>query len=100
VNCPSMMERDFGRLAGRAAIGAAATGFLYSISFVVIARSNANLGLELTGLFLLCGGLLSTAVFTELFQLTRDGAGGFAMWFLLLGTLGAFSAMAHGTFDL
>ena len=40
---------------------AGASGLLYSVSFVIIARNNPSLGTGLSGLFLLIGGLLGAS---------------------------------------
>jgi hypothetical protein len=95
-----MLSRSFERFAGVCAILAGISGFLYSLAFIVIARSNAELGGLLSAFFLMLGGLLTTAVFTALYQRLRVTDESFALWALLLGTAGALGATLHGGYDL
>ena len=81
-------------------MAAAASGLLYSISFVIIARGAPATGALLSGLFLLTGGLLASVVMVTLYHLTKDVDRGFATWALLLGVVGALGSAAHGGFDL
>jgi hypothetical protein len=95
-----VVTREFRRFSGACALGAAGSGFLYSVSFVVVSRVAARPGALLSGLFLLTGGLLATVVMVALYRLTRDTDSGFATWAVLLGVAGALGSAMHGGFDL
>jgi hypothetical protein len=79
---------------------AAACGFLYSVSFVVIARSNPTLGTGLSGLFLLLGGILGASALLGLYERLKPSAGTYALWALIFGLGGALAAALHGGYDL
>lgn len=85
---------SFERFAGICAILAGIAGLLYAISFVVLKN---NL---LSALFLMLGGLLTTAVLTAVYQRVRAVNESASLWMLLLGIGGAFGAMLHGGYDL
>ena len=53
-----MQSRAFERSAGYTALLVGIVGFLYSVSFVLISRSNAAYGNALAATFLLAGGVL------------------------------------------
>jgi hypothetical protein len=91
---------SFARSAGLAAIAAGLAGLLYSISFVLVVRANEPLGAFLSALFLLLGGLLSTAVYVGLHETVREVDAGFARWMLVLGVAGGMGAAIHGAYDL
>lgn len=84
----------FERFAGICAILVGIAGLLYAISFVVL-KNNA-----LSALFLMLGGLLSTAVLTAVYQRIRAVNESASLWMLLLGIGGAFGALLHGGYDL
>jgi hypothetical protein len=65
---------SFVRFGGVCALAAGVAGFLYAVSFVVL-RSDA-----LSGLFLLAGGLLTTAVFAALYEWLRPVDAPLARW--------------------
>jgi hypothetical protein len=73
---------------------AGVSGFLYSVSFIVL-RSDL-----LSALFLLLGGLFSIPALTALYQRLHEGAGGFAVLALLLAVGAALGAAIHGGYDL
>ena len=79
--------------AGAAALGAAVSGLLYSISFFAV-------GTRLAGLFLVTGGVLSTAVFAALYRELRDDGPYLSIWAVLLGTGAMLASVAHGGYDL
>lgn len=91
---------SFERFAGGCAILAGLVHFLYAVAFVVINRSAPALGATLSALFLLLAGLLSMAALTGLYQHLRQGDNGFALWALLLGSIGTLGAAIHGGYDL
>jgi hypothetical protein len=88
------------KFAGTLAILAGIVGFLYSLSFIVISRSDAALGGTLSALFLLLGGLLSSAVLVGLYKRFEAADAGFALWALVIGVAGALGAAVHGGYDL
>ena len=95
-----MKSTSFERFAGLCAILTGLTGFLYSVAFVVIARNTPRLGNLLSGLFLMLGGLLSTAVLIAVYNRLREKDAAFALWALLLGLIGAVGSTLHGGYDL
>src|SRR5262245_53772048 len=95
-----MRSPKFERFAGLLAILAGISGFLYSVSFIGIARSNPQLGGLLSALFLMLGGLLTSAVVVALYQRLRETDESFAVWALALSLIGAGGAAIHGGYDL
>jgi len=69
-------------------------GFLYAIAFLVLQND------LLSGLFLMLGGLLSTAVLAAVYDRLRETDATFALWALLLGIAGALGSADHGGYDL
>ena len=88
------MNASFKKFSGWAAVFAGISGFLYSISFIVLQN---NL---LSALFLTLGGLFSTAALTGLYQRLRGTESGFALLGLLLGLSAALGSAIHGGYDL
>ena len=88
------MKTSFEKFAGWGAILAGLSGFLYSISFIVL---QDNL---LSALFLMLGGLFSTAALTALYQRLRGTESGFALLGLLLSLSTALGSAIHGGYDL
>jgi hypothetical protein len=88
------MKTSFENFAGWGAILAGVSGFLYSISFIVLQN---NL---LSGLFLMLGGLFSTSALTALYQRLRGTESGFALLGLLLSLSAALGSAIHGGYDL
>src|SRR3954454_16813529 len=82
------------RFAGWCAMGAAVTGLIYSLAFVVLKEP------WLYGLAQLVGGLLTTAVLVAVYSRLRAIDQNFALWGLLLGLAGALGSAIHGGFDL
>jgi hypothetical protein len=91
---------NFQRFGGLCAILAGVFGFLYSLAFIVVARSNMQLGGLLASLFLLLGGLSTTAALTALFQRVQTTDEGFATWGRALSITGALGSIIHGGYDL
>ena len=75
-------------------------GFLYSVSFVLIARASAGLGGGLSGFFLLAGGILGASALIGLYLRLEPAGGGYALWALIFGLAGALAAALHGGYDL
>lgn len=88
------MTPSFERFAGWAAIFAAISGLLYSISFIVLQN---NL---LSALFLMLGGLFSASALTALYNRLRGTESGFALLGLLLNLSAALGSTIHGGYDL
>jgi hypothetical protein len=88
------MKTSFERFAGWMAVLAGVSGFLYSVSFIVL-RDNL-----LSALFLLLGGLFSTPALTALYQRLRGTESGFALLGLLLTLSAALGSAIHGGYDL
>lgn len=88
------MKTSFEKFAGWSAILAGLSGFLYSISFIVL-RDNL-----FAALFLLLGGLFSTAALTALYQRVRELESGFALLGFLLSLSAALGSAIHGGYDL
>jgi hypothetical protein len=88
------MKTSFEKFAGWAALLAGISGFLYSIAFIVL---QSNL---LSALFLMLGGLFSTAALTALYQRLRGTESGFALLGLLLALSAALGSAIHGGYDL
>jgi hypothetical protein len=88
------MNTSFEKFAGWSAILAGISGFLYSISFIVLQSD------PLSALFLMLGGLFSTAALTGLYQRLRETESGFALLGLLLTLSAALGSAIHGGYDL
>jgi hypothetical protein len=88
------MKTSFEKFAGWGAILAGLSGFLYSISFIVLRNE------LLSALFLMLGGLFSTAALAALYQRVRETESGFALLGLLLSLSGVLGAAIHGGYDL
>ena len=89
-----MSNRSFDRFAGLLAILTGIAGLLYSIAFIVL---QSNL---LSGLFLMLGGLFSTAAWVAVYHRLRETDASFALWALLLAIVGALGSAIHGGYDL
>ena len=88
------MNTSFEKFAGWMALLAGISGFLYSIAFIVLQN---NL---LSALFLLLGGLFSSAALTALYQRLHGAENGFALFGLLLALSAALGSAIHGGYDL
>ena len=78
------------------------SGIAYSFAFVVLVVGGKapGLGVRLSSLSLLLGGLLSTAVLVALYHRVREQQEAMALWALLLGTVAAIGSTIHGGWDL
>jgi hypothetical protein len=88
------MKTSFEKFAGWSAILAGLSGFLYSVSFIVLQSD------LLSALFLMLGGLFSTSALTSLYQRLRGTESGFALLGLILGLSAALGSAIHGGYDL
>lgn len=95
MNTPS-----FQKFAGWLAIAAGIVGFLYSLSFIILSQSAPQLGVTLSGFFLMLGGLLSSAALVALYKRFEASDDGFALWALVLGIGSTLGATVHGAYDL
>jgi hypothetical protein len=86
--------RSFERFAGVCAVLAGFSGFLYAVAFVVLQDD------LLSGLFLMLGGLLTTAALVAVYERLRETDPSFALLALLLGIAGALGSAVHGGYDL
>jgi hypothetical protein len=89
-----LRSAPFETFAGVCAILSGVIGFLYAVAFVVLQH------ILLSGLFLMLGGLLSTAVLAAVYDRLRETEASFALWALLLGIAGALGSAVHGGYDL
>ncbi len=94
VDIVTTQSSSFERFAGLSAILAGITGLLYSISFVLLKND------LLIALFLMLGGVFSTAVLVAVYNRLKETDATFALWALLLSIAGAFGAIIHGGYDL
>lgn len=88
------MKTSFEKFAGWSAVLAGVSGFLYSVSFIVLQSD------LLSALFLMLGGLFSTPALTDLYQRLRGTESGFALLGLLLTLSAALGSAIHGGYDL
>src|SRR5205823_14344274 len=79
---------------------AGACGFLYSVSFVIIARSAPSLGAGLAGFFLLAGAIFGASALLGLYERLKPAMGTYTLWALVFGLAGALAATLHGGYDL
>lgn len=94
VDITTTQPSSFERFAGLSAILAGIVGLLYSISFVLLKND------LLIALFLMLGGLFSTAALVAVYNRLKETDATFALWALLLSIASAFGALLHGGYDL
>lgn len=90
----------FERFAGISALLAGVSTLLYSVAFVIIARSDAALGGRLSAVFLMLIGLFASFALVALYARLRETDAAFALWALLVGFGGAMGSVIHGAHDL
>jgi hypothetical protein len=95
-----MRGLSFERFGALCAFAAGPIGLAYSLAFVLYLHSPSRGAAYADDLLLLTGGLLSTVVFSVLYERLRATDPGFALWGLVLALVGAFGAMMHGGYDL
>ncbi len=83
----------FERVGALGALAAGVAGVLYAFAFVVLRDP------LLSAVFLLAGGLASSAALVAVYERLKAGAG-LAVWALLLGTAGALGSALHAGYDL
>ena len=94
VDTVTTQSSSFERFAGLSALLAGITGLLYSIFFVILKND------VLIALFLMLGGVFSTAVLVALYNRLKETDASFALWALFSSIAGAFGAIIHGGYDL
>ncbi len=100
ASTPAKTTISFEKLAGVAAILAGIVHFLYAMAFVVISRSAPEMGVLLSAIFLLLGGLFSMTALNGAYQRLKYTEPAFALYALLLTSLGTLGAAIHGGYDL
>ena len=85
---------SFERFAGVCAILGGASGLLYAVAFVVLQNA------LLSGLFLMLGGLFTSAALLAVYERLRETDASFALLALVLGIAGSLGSMVHGGYDL
>ena len=88
------MNTSFEKFAGWGAVFTGLSGFLYSISFIILQND------LLSALFLMLGGLSSIVALTALYQRLSGIESGFALFGLLLSLSAALGSLVHGGYDL
>lgn len=91
---------DYQRVAAVAAMCAAASGLLYSVSFVIVTRAAPAIGGGLAAAFLLLGSALGATALIGLHRRVVGVGGDFATLALAFGLAGALAAGLHGGYDL
>jgi len=93
---------SFDRLASTCAYIAAAGGILYAFSFVILYVGGRApvLGLALSSVFLLVGGLLASLILVAIYRHVHEAEHSLALWALALGLLGALGSTLHAGYDL
>jgi hypothetical protein len=87
-------------VAAVSAVATWASGLLYSVSFVFVARSAPTLGAGLSGFFLAAGGILGASALLGLALRLRAAGGDLVLWPLFFGLAGALAATLHGGYEL
>jgi hypothetical protein len=85
---------SFEKFAGWCALAAGASGFLYSIAFIVLKDAG------ISAFFLMLGGLLATPVLLAVYERLQETDASFARWGLVLGLAAAVGSLIHGGYDL
>jgi|GEM_PF-3289674 len=84
--------------AGWCAVLGGIFAFLYALAALVVEPASPMLGTALAAAFLFLLGLLSSALFTGLFDRLRRGRGlGFSLWGYVLGFAASLQMMIHAT---
>ena len=91
---------SFQRFAGACAILTGVSGFLYAVSFIILARTAPATAGLLSALFLLAGAVLSTPALVALYYRLREADAAFVLWAMVLALAGAAATAMHGGYDL
>ncbi len=87
----------------RAAFFTGFSGLLYSLTFVLVSGNRPELGGLLSSIFLMFGGLFTSAALTGIYKRLRQSATvdpDQAFWAYLLSFISAIGACVHGGYDL
>lgn len=95
-----MRSASFENFGGLCSILAGGAGFLYAVSFLIVARASPEAGQFWSALFLTLGGMLATAALVALYERLRNADEPAAFWALLLGIAGVMGAAIHGGYEL
>jgi hypothetical protein len=97
-----MKSTTFERFAGYSAILAGLVGLLYSFAFIVllVGGKAPELGALLSAVFLMLGGLFSSAALVAVFNRICEISPAATIWGVLLSLFGALGAVVHGGYDL
>ena len=97
-----MKSESFEHSAGISAIAAGIVGILYSFSFIVLVVGGRapDLGVLFSSLFLMLGGLLSSAAIVAVFNRVSETGPALGIWGLMLALIGQLGAVIHGGYDL
>lgn len=97
-----MRPSSFDRFASICAYAAAAGGILYGFSFVILYVGGRApvLGLALSSIFLLLGGLLASVILVAIYHRVQEVSPSLAQWALAVGVLGALGSAVHAGYDL
>jgi hypothetical protein len=95
-----MPSREYERFAGSCALLVTVVGLAYSLTFVIALADESEALNVLKALFLLAGGLLTTAVLLAVYGRLREIDAAFALLALVLGLAGGLGAAIHGAEDL
>ena len=85
---------SFARIAGLCGVINGCVGLLYALSFVVFGS------VLWSSIFLMLGGLLSSAVLVALYDCVREADPAWSTWALVVSMAGAAGALIHGGYDL
>jgi hypothetical protein len=94
IGATSQHSLAFERFAGMCALIVGVGGLLYAISFIILKEA------LLSDLFLMLGGLFSTAVMVALYERLRETDASFALWGVVLSIVGGLGSAIHGGYDL
>jgi hypothetical protein len=94
IGATSQHSLAFERFAGVCALIVGVGGLLYAISFIILKEA------LLSDLFLMLGGLFSTAVMVALYERLRETDATFALWGVVLSIVGGLGSAIHGGYDL
>jgi hypothetical protein len=94
------MTASFQRFAGYCAVLTGIGGFLYSVSFVLLTRANADAGLAISWVILLVGALLAMPVLLALYDHLREVERPVALLALLFAAFGFLGAIMHAGYEV
>lgn len=100
VEVRTATPRTFERFAGVCALIIGVGGIGYSIAFLVLLNRQSRAAVYAESLFLLLGGLLTTAVAVALYGRLRQVDPSFALWAALLAVAGSIGSAIHGGYEL